>query len=167
VSFWREADCDYGFLLLFLLFCLDLGSFNSFFFTEPLLSTCLFNFLPFLLHILFVCLTRLRACRCMCVRPKKRSATPPPLQPTPPHQPTIHPILSPLLLLLLLSCFFCSLSKQLRCRRQRRAAVSLHTAEVTKKSTHDAHQIYITYVMRKITKHLSKRSCSFNNRQFN
>lgn len=95
MSFWREADCDYGFLLLFLLFCLDLGSFNSFFFTEPLLSTCLFNFLPFLLHILFVCLTRLRACRCMCVRPKKRSATPPPLQPTPPHLPTIHPILSP------------------------------------------------------------------------
>jgi len=69
VPFWREAACDYGFLLLpFLLFCfcflcrprfVQLG-----FFAEPLLSTCLFNFLPFLLHILFVCLTRLRG-RCI------------------------------------------------------------------------------------------------------
>lgn len=35
---------------------------------EPLLTTCLFNFLRFLLHILFVCLTR-----CACVGAKKQS----------------------------------------------------------------------------------------------
>lgn len=36
---------------------------------EPLLTTCLFNFLRFLLHILFVCLTR-----CACVGAKKQRA---------------------------------------------------------------------------------------------
>jgi len=97
VPFWREAACDYGFLLLpFLLFCfcflcrprfVQLG-----FFAEPLLSTCLFNFLPFLLHILFVCLTRLRACHCVCVRPKKRSALRPLSSQHPPPPPPIHPI---------------------------------------------------------------------------